>query len=539
MTIAKIRNLSKYGVVTDVDPYNLPPEAFSKALNVRFHKGSVQRAPVFRRFPVSLAQTNPRFLGHDLPPTGSDTVYLGYLNGRVSVMTNTTETDVSIFGYVNNDGELPYTECHLGNVYYLNRADRVAWSRRVSDATFVNLANWDSNWRAQIMRACGGALVALNITKSGTNYPTMVKTSEFAQINTVPTTWDSTDPTNNATENILGEMEGYIVDAQNLGNNLVIYGTNECWLMSPSGDFNVWNYHKLPFEYGAVNANCVIEIGGFHYVFGSQDIWRHDGVSKESICEQIRSYLYSTIDLTKANRCFVYHDKVRKELRFSFASTDETLVSFLNNDGCNLSAIYDLVENTWTFDDLPYVYSAVTSNMNFSTLTYANVAETYDTTSRTYLDGGDSVKRLTVMVGDVSSTYSLTKGLYAVDQQGAGAVAPYAVDSNATKGWRLDKDGLDLDELSEDLRGYKICRTVFPQARLESGASPLSITAGGANNYNDSPTFNDAQTYDGSVYTQIDTNVTGRYLFVRITHADYHYVNLTGFDLDMDTLGEN
>jgi hypothetical protein len=30
MTIAKVRNLSQSGVVTDVDPFNLPPNAFSR-----------------------------------------------------------------------------------------------------------------------------------------------------------------------------------------------------------------------------------------------------------------------------------------------------------------------------------------------------------------------------------------------------------------------------------------------------------------------------------------------------------------------------
>jgi hypothetical protein len=48
MTIAKVRALSQYGVVTDVDPYNLPLNAWSMAVNARFNGASVLRARVFR-----------------------------------------------------------------------------------------------------------------------------------------------------------------------------------------------------------------------------------------------------------------------------------------------------------------------------------------------------------------------------------------------------------------------------------------------------------------------------------------------------------
>jgi hypothetical protein len=43
-----IRNLGQYGVVPDINPYNLPLNAFSAALNVRFDEGKVRRSPIFR-----------------------------------------------------------------------------------------------------------------------------------------------------------------------------------------------------------------------------------------------------------------------------------------------------------------------------------------------------------------------------------------------------------------------------------------------------------------------------------------------------------
>ena len=43
-----IRDVGAAGVITDVAPASLPPNAFTRAKNVRFDEGAVVRAPVFR-----------------------------------------------------------------------------------------------------------------------------------------------------------------------------------------------------------------------------------------------------------------------------------------------------------------------------------------------------------------------------------------------------------------------------------------------------------------------------------------------------------
>jgi hypothetical protein len=63
----------------------------------------------------------------------------------------------------------------------------------------------------------------------------MVKTSSFPLSGAVPASWDITLANTLATENILAEMRGGIVDAQTLGSSLVIYGAQEAWLMTADG----------------------------------------------------------------------------------------------------------------------------------------------------------------------------------------------------------------------------------------------------------------------------------------------------------------
>jgi hypothetical protein len=133
--VLKIRNLGKYGVVTDVDPYDLPPEAWSYGGQRSFSERARVRGPVFRNV-HALAQTNPRFCAASLPTSGLDLLVIGYLNGRVYSYASGTETNVSVAGYVDNSSELPFTTCHLADVFYVNRGDRVPWFKRTSDTVF-------------------------------------------------------------------------------------------------------------------------------------------------------------------------------------------------------------------------------------------------------------------------------------------------------------------------------------------------------------------------------------------------------------------
>jgi hypothetical protein len=540
VTTARIRNLSKFGVIADVDPYNLPPEAFSMAVNARFQKGSIVRGPVFRRVPVTLAGTNPRYLATLAPSTGFDNIIIGYKDGSVTSYKSGTETDLSIFGFAANDSDERYTSCSLGDVFYINRFDRVPWKFASGDTDFETLDNWTSTWRAKLLRSCSSALCAFGIEKSGTLYPTMIKTSEFALVNNVPTSWDETDPTTNATENILAEMQGPITDAMNLGDILIVYGLQEAWTMVMDGSDDVWVYKKLFDDAGSINANCSVEVDKFHYVFGLNDCYRHDGVGKQSICDQrVRDFIFNSMNVSKANRFFVTYDKRRKEVRFNYVSGDG-YVHFDGAEGCNRSAVFDLVEETWTMDDLPFVFGAATSNLDL-TLTYASVTSTYATVGGTYLDQEDSLKKSLVMIGDANTPYSLTLSLYAFDNQFEGSLVAYDVDENATTGVTLVKEGWDLDELPDvkDFRGYKVVSSVFPQARFESGAAALMFQFGSADDYNTQVVYSDAQSFTGSAPAdRCDHFEAGRYLNMKITHDDYRWFKLTGFDVEFEVTGE-
>jgi hypothetical protein len=534
MAIVPVRGLGQFGVLTDPDPYDLPPSAFSFAVNTRFRNGHVTRGPLFRNV-RTLDNDSPRFVSGNLSNSGTYSLFLCYLDGTVSKVIPTAETDYSASGYSPSDSEGAWTSTHVADVFYINREDRVPWSLTSSDSQFHELANWDPAWSCKLLRSCGGALVALNVTQSGSNYPTMVKTSSFPQAGAVPDSWDIGDPASLATENILAEMEGAIIDADNFGNDLFIYGLNETWRMRLlAGSTAVWDYERIFGNHGAINANCSIEVGGQHFVFGPDDIWTHDGVSQRSICEgKTRDFIYGGLDPSKRTRCFVSYNPRLKQLHFNYCAAD-IYTPFFGTTGCNRSAVYSLVDSTWTFDDLPSVFSGTLGNLDGSE-TYASTTATYDMVSGTYLDREASFKRAPIYVGDDSGSYGLETKMYVQDLYGAPAYyGTFDADSAANKAMYLERDGIDLDELGKDLRGYVVCQSVYPEARVDTTSATLQIAIGSSDYFGQAAEFGDYVPYNGAEEYKLDFGKSGRYLSMRILYDDYRNCSLSGLDCDFD-----
>ncbi len=382
--------------------------------------------------------------------------------------------------------------------------------------------------------------MALNITQSGTNYPSMLLTSQIPTAGSVPASWDYTNPATNATQNVLTELEGGIVDAQSFGTNLVIYGTDQAWLMQANGSFSIYSYFKLPFHKGAINSNCVVEIDGQHYVFGPDDIWRHDGTNEQSLVSgRNRDYIFGSLNQAYNNRCFVLHNPALKELYFCYVSGD-SLVNFTGVGGCNRKATYNYADDNWTFDDLPSVYSGTYAPLA-ATQSWATLTGTWATLGGSWQSFDQTQQRTTCYVGDTNATYNLTQQLYAFDLYGAGSTVIYPVDTNATVGAKLYRDGIDLDQVQGvDLPDYKLFSTIWPLARIDAAANTtLNIQFGSSDFYGQAATFDGPpMTFDGNTLYQMDYNMAGRYLSMQLEYNDYTTFSVSGFDFLIDETGQ-
>jgi hypothetical protein len=121
-----------------------------------------------------------------------------------------------------------------------------------------------------------------------------------------------------------------------------------------------------------------VEVNNRHYVFGSNDIWMHDGLSMTSIADKrVRKWVYKNMNASLSNRFFVSYNPSLNTISFNFVSGDG-YVGF-NGEGCNRAAVYSITNGTWVFDDLPLVHSAGYAKVSLSALTWATVTSTWET----------------------------------------------------------------------------------------------------------------------------------------------------------------
>ena len=536
MAILPIRDLGSAGTVTDVSPYNLPLNAFSRSVNIRFDEGKARRSPIFRTMLPNLAFT-PRFCFGIVPSTGFDTVVVAsddyQLHEYVSGSMNDRSGSIS-----SNVDPRSFTSTQLANVAYVNRPDKVPSFRGPGGTNFAALNNWPSNYRCESLRSFGDVLIALNTTEGATSYPTRVRFSDITLSNTVPTTWDESDTTASAGFNDLVQMDTPIVDGGTLGSNFIIYSSTQVWLMEFTGGTFLYNFRKLYTDCGMINQNCYTEVDGKHFVFGPRDIYVHDATSKQSICdERVKQFIYQGLNASKADRCFVHHSSELNLIYFCYVSGDE-LVGFPNTDRCNRAAVYNYKNNTWSFADLPDVAAASLANVN-TVETYGTASGlTYNTVGGSYYDQEDSFARHSVFVGPSSSANGITSNkIYVMDLSDDGQVS-FSYDTEANKPAILERVGIDLDEAQNELRGYKNISRIYPQAMTKNtDNTTLSFQFGAADVPNGTPNYDNAVTFDLNLDYKIDTRAAGRYLSYKITVADQKDFEFSGFDLEVTATG--
>src|SRR4029077_14988114 len=99
MPLPKLRDLDKYGVITDADPFDLPLGAWSMALNVRFEDGRINSATVWRAVGASLTNTSPRFCYVANKAYNATSIFVGSKDGTVITWTSSAEIPVTTAGY--------------------------------------------------------------------------------------------------------------------------------------------------------------------------------------------------------------------------------------------------------------------------------------------------------------------------------------------------------------------------------------------------------------------------------------------------------
>ena len=570
-----IRGLGSVGFVPDVSPYDLPLNAYSRADNVLFEDGKLKRGFVLRTvydFATDYVTTSS-IVSKD--NTGQDNFYVCNLSLDVRRYSNgvfTSQIDSNYSTITTPSGAGTATNSALlGDVVYFNKAGSKPIYKLTGENFFRELypkagaeagvtSTWGSSgttWTCNALRPFGDFMVALNMSEGAASYPARVRFSDPVTIGQPALNWDAADTTNSAGFTDLAQLEGGIVDGLSLNNQFIIYGKNEAWLMEFVGGQFIMNFRRLYADQGVININCVKEIDNNHYVFGADDIYRHNGTQKESICDgRVRDFIFDNMAAGMENRCFVHHSERFKKLFFCFQSTDP-YAEWIHNSYCNRAAVYDYAANTWSFMDLPNVVSGSEANirsfLTYDTIdqnvSYENIGGTYDDTKaadtrnevffNTYQRIETPSSTISYPVASSDVYYDRTHNSFlALDTalSSTSVVSPFEVKMNALP--KVERTGIDLDETGLETRRYKNLSALYPQMSSATG-SRLTISVGAADLPNNAPNYTTSYSFNPTTEYHLNTRASGRYLSYKLEASNVgDYFEISGIDAEFMTTGK-
>lgn len=555
-----LRDLGQIGLITDANPYSLPPNALSKAVNVVFDENRIQRAPVFKQlFPAirsllaysdtaatyttvtgtydaatGSAATSSRYVGYYADPVFGETVFLCDRDGIVRTYPNGNLAFATPGGSLITNDE-PWTHAQVAGLSFLARRGMRPYVRNLqTDALYSLMAgDWNSTHSAAVVRGYLDFAIMMNVTKGSTEFPTMVKwcnpieySSAVGSVN-----WDPTNPGYIAGENILGHMTSGIRDGLTLGSSFVIYSKDQVWLMEYTGSSLVFNFRSLFPNGGILNTNCVVEIEGKHFVFGEDDIYVHDGVTKQSLADgKVRRGIYTTINYSKRSACFVMHDSVSNLVYFCY-NTLSNEVKWRNTDFCNRAAVYNYRSNTWSFMDLPNIVGGAESNVDLQQNTYPQVSQSYEVYNSSFLSFEGIKPKVTIALGSSDGGNNLTESrVYVVDLP-AVSLTNLSVTPETVVTPTVGREGIDLDDTAGlPLRSYKTITEIVPQASLNTEGAAFTWKVGSTDLPNTGIVWRSTSTFNPSTDYKIDMKVSGRYLAYEISTNSIEDFRITGFD---------
>ena len=443
--------------------------------------------------------------------------------------------------YVPESTAMPYTAAWMADVLYINNPAGQPVYFGPRSTTFAAMASWSPTWSCQALRPYGDYLIALNVTKGGVVYPNMVKTSDLTLAGQPPGSWNQNDQTTLATENILEQLDSPLIDGMGLRDSFILYTTDQVWIMSQTGNQEVFAYDKVFSDGGVINQNCVVEVMGSHFVFGPYDIYRHDGVNKTSICNtRVQDFIFQSMNTSYSNFFFAVHNPALSEVMFCYTSGDAN-AAFVTTSGCNKGAVYNYVLDTWSFIDLPNVVAFGQAGLNSAVLWNSVLCNNswaqfggswYSESDPRTLDNWAVSRSLT---GSIAAPRLLN---YSFINK---AAPPFPLDlTEVNPPAFIERTGIDLDQMNGDqpsgLALYKVVKRVFPQVAI-FGGQPLQISIGSQLTPSAPVNYAPPITFDPTQQYKVDIRKGGRYLAIRFSQPALADFEVSGFDADVVSAG--
>jgi hypothetical protein len=453
---------------------------------------------------------------------------------KVYAVTATTHTDITraVGGDYTGVLDNKWTDAWLNGVLVLNNGVDMpqSWNPMSTSQLLVDLPNFTASGvttlRAKVIRPFKNFLVALHITEDSAVYPTMIRWSHRADPGTVPTSWDTSDPTKAAGDVSQSNTPGFLVDCLPLRNANMVYKEDAIIRMTEVAGNKIFDFHDISNATGLLAVNCVAEfIPGQHaFLTQERDVAVHNGQEIRSIADRrVRQYLIDNIDATNFERSFVVPNYPTKELWVCYPKAGDTY--------CTEAAIWNWEENTWTFRELDDTVDIKSGLFSPSAVAdaWSDQSENWDQMSRTWgqrlfqdgtsvLMGGfitaDQLRQ--VDEGTKFDTTSFSSVLEHLDMALVG----------------MNRDGSPRVDASRN----KLITEVWPNIEADPGVT-FNVRVGSRLSRHDAMEWQGPQVFDPNSDRVLDFMVDGPYIGIRFDSSSEGQWKMYGYSMEIHDNG--
>ena len=510
MAQSQITVLNPNGINKDMSPYESPKDKWSDGNNIEFDNNKTAKV-LGNQQVFGTPTVAPYWL---LPFNTTTTDYWIYPSltkiYRVSTSgTTTTHADVTR----TSGGDYSATAAKgwnggvLGGVAILNNGVDDPQMLGSTSSACADLTNWPASTSCQVIRPFKRFLVALDTTESGTRYPFRVKWSHPAEGGTVPTTWDPADASKDAGYVDLSQSNGYVIDCLPLGDVNIIYKEDSIWSMAFEGGQSIFGFRQLFDDVGILGRHCAKSFDNKHFVVSEDDVYVHDGQTKQSIVDQqIRDELFNSMHPDYKTRTFVAADREKNEMWVCFVSNNNDTNAFADT-----AYVYNFRNSSWSKRDLPYV-SYISWGI-VDTVSTSDWSETgdWDTDSESW----DSPLKPTLLLAATSATKL------------------YVLGSNQNAGTNF-RAYVEKEHMNLGYPGTKSIQKIVPRI---SGTGSIDFYVGQEMMPHEGTTWKGPYTFTSGVHSEIPVRATGNYLGIRAESTDANTWSLANLEVHWSPSG--
>lgn len=516
MAFVPLRNVGAGGLVPDRQPYDLEPAEFATGQNVQFFSGRIGKSRGYVE--ASALAFQPTHVAAWFVD-GSDSVIIG-ANNALYRYTGSAPADVTASAYVSGYTNSPEWQMdQIGAGFLANNGSDKPQYMGPNDTRFADIPNWPTGLSTRSLRPFLSFLVMCGYTDGSNEYPYTVRWGDEFDPTGVPGSYDITSTTNLAGENVLGGRFGKLVDSLPLAGTNIVYAERGSYAMSFIGAPLVFAFRELFDDDGIINLGAVCAFENRHFVVGRDDIYIHDGSTKQSVASQrVKNTFYG--DLADTRSVFVVHEPISNEIWVCYADKNSP-----DSRTANRAWVWNYSNNAWTTRDIPGL-RALTIGPNigggdgdggqWDTLEVA-----WDTYGALWSEIGVSAEaRATRLFG---AGHRDSK-LYAHNETFGASGAAYTS--------FLESPKIDLDAVLQRATQNKLqILRILPQVE---GTGTLLVRVGSSDSPQGPVAWKTTKSFNVETDHKVDTRVTGRYLALRFESADANgYWTLGGLDIDV------